>query len=234
MADFDFEDGDLPRAEYHDPNTAASKPGRINLDGRKYVFFSKQFKRKHKKHFGQDLFPIFKEHLVRCDSNPAKVLQTEPTIIVAAATEDIDDVLFLEFDREVLELREVKVGDRLVSINSYYYKEYVVDPKLVEGEFSNGHYGATFPLIGHFLCEAISSANQARDRIPKHEWERMDELIERRVKTGRTETHPGNPFEYLLYIDSLDRSGRLHTWAAIALGTVFLITGVTQLLSKFL
>ena len=201
MSDEEFSGQDLPPSKYHAPNTFASKPGKIRMSGKMYYYFLNQFKEAHKvKTVEPDFFPVFEEHLQRCDSNPAIVLKTEPTVVVAAATEDIDDVLFLEFDPDLLNVRPVKVGDRLVSVNSYRWKEDCVDPILAEGELASGTYGATFALIGDFMCEKPQDAHRARGQLPAEEWLRLEQLIQRRLDSGRTQNHPGNPFDLQWYL----------------------------------
>ena len=112
-------------------------------------------------------------------SNPALVLQENPVIISAYAT-DCDAVLLLRFLPETIEEMKARgmvlgTGTRLLSINTYFMKgqEHEGD-EVVLGPLSSRTWSSFRPYIAQFMCDdsQLATIRRKQAEIPAQMWER--------------------------------------------------------------
>ena len=188
-----------PRSKYHDNESYALTPGEVAMSRPMLRSFFRELSKEEKVTFLDDYWTNrFEEHLLMGAANAAYVVATEPEFLVSALSTDNDDVLLLSFSKEIVGPHDLKVGDPLLSVNTYALKEELTDPDLVDGENSTGLYGSFYPLIAQFLSEDKNAIRATMLQLPEEEWVRVEELTHRRQEQDRFNVRPGNPFLQML------------------------------------
>lgn len=177
------------RTQTLDDNTWASHPGGVKLSPSKLkVFHPELYSR-----FGWLWFlfsiPFFdlqlkrrsfwlthvEEHLFHGDSRAAVVVSTSP-VLVAAYTDELDCIAMLRFDDRFADKYSLRVGSRLITVNTYHYLTDSYEPDLEPGPNSSGTYGNFSPFIADFLTREIDKLELCKAEIDEHEWQRTMEL----------------------------------------------------------
>ena len=111
------------------------------------------------------------EHLNNGDSRAAIVLKTRP-LVVAAYTDELDCVALLRFPGELAVEDNLKEGSRLLTVNTYRWREQGIAPDLTFGEGDYKRYGNFAPFIAEFLSDDKEHIEQRKAQIGEDEWQR--------------------------------------------------------------
>jgi hypothetical protein len=114
------------------------------------------------------------EHLRLGDSRAACVLSLDP-LLVAAYTDELDCVAMLCFPLLLVEEEELKLGSRLLTINTYQTGKKAV-PDLVPGPQSLNRYANFFPVIAEFVSDDHSRIAMRKAEISEEEWLRCQRM----------------------------------------------------------
>lgn len=127
------------------------------------------------------------------DTRAAVVLTIEP-LRVAAYTDEFDCVAILRFTDKVDDYYRLKVGDRLLTVNTYDPTEGKRARDLIPGDRYRGTEWSNFcPFIADFLSDDIDVIEKRKRAISEDEWQRTRQLgMERLRKKPRRARH-GNP-----------------------------------------
>ena len=171
-------------SKYHDDNTFASDPGGVTLDVKKLEYFKLQlsFLRKILSYLK---YPdeLLDEHLDSGDSRAAVVIKTEPSLIVSAYTDELDCVVLLKFPNTFVEKYNLKVGMKLLTVNTYFYGS-EPESDLYFGENNCHRYSNFYPLIADFLSSDLGKVQNRINSISDKEWEKAKLEGEKRMKKG--------------------------------------------------
>lgn len=120
------------------------------------------------------LFDKIQDWLYHGDCNPAIVVSVEP-IVIAACSYDIDCVVFLLFPPKYAGKYNLKVGMRMLSVNTYGLWK-IQQSDIVRGERASGSWNAYRPLIADFLSDDLELIKSKKDSINEEYWERCRAL----------------------------------------------------------
>ena len=142
------------------------------------------------------LYPIlhthYNEHLLCGDSRAAIVVSTDP-LIVAAYTDELDCVAMLQFPNRLITEYNIKVYDRLLTVNLYMVEGELAED-LEHGSASYNRYSNFIPFIAEFLSDNLSQIKLRKAQILETEWERTKYLAEKYIaKNGRKRVRDGRP-----------------------------------------
>ena len=186
------------------PNSEASDPGRVTLSISKLRVVSPElFDDQGKLITGAipgvaqncaDLIQYFSEHLMHGDSRAAVVLSTEPYLLVAAYTDELDYDAVLEFPSALSNLYQLKAGSRLLTINTYrpIASNMQVVADLKHGPKSYRRYSNFVPLIAEFLSDDLHTIQSRKSQIQESEWSRAVACGSEFLKSGHR-PRLGNP-----------------------------------------
>jgi DNA-directed RNA polymerase subunit RPC12/RpoP len=134
-----------------------------------------------------------KVKLLMPDTRAAVVLTIEP-LRVAAYTDEFDCVAILRFTDKVDDYYRLKVGDRLLTVNTYDPTEGKQARDLIPGDRYRGTEWSNFcPFIADFLSDDFDVIEKRKRAISEDEWQRTRQLgMERLRKKPRRARH-GNP-----------------------------------------
>lgn len=122
------------------------------------------------------------EHMMHGDSRPALVVSVDP-LRVAAYTDEMDCVVLLKFDQSFVSDYSLRVGSRLLSVNTYARAESGYATDIIIGEWNNGTWGNYAPYIAEFLSDDVLVIDQLKAGIHEDEWLRTTLAAERYRKT---------------------------------------------------
>lgn len=123
------------------------------------------------------------EQLAFGDSRAAVVVSTNP-LIIAAYTDELDCVALLRFDQKVCEKYDLKLGTRLITINTYSPLDCGLAPDLEVGPNDLGRWGNFAPFIADFLTDNHNRLQIRKSEIAPHEWQRAEELGTRLLQSS--------------------------------------------------
>ncbi|WP_372721643.1 hypothetical protein [Novipirellula sp.] len=124
--------------------------------------------------WGRSSVIYIEEHLRFGDSRAAVVIEADP-IYVAAYTDELDCVAMLKFEPSEISLSELKVGQKLVTINTYDFTP-GLGSDLHPGPGATGRFVNFHPLIADFLTDDGEPLCERKQTIGKDEWRRAFEL----------------------------------------------------------
>lgn len=157
-------------SKYHDDSTFASDPVNIGLDTEKLQQFKDALSLSQRLTTGLTCPDnLLDEHLQGGDSRAAVVVAIEPSLVVAAYTDELDCVALLEFPSEFVGQYNLKVTSRLLTVNTYV-RGFGVASDLVSGPESYKRYRNFFPLIAEFLSSDIHAIEARKASIEESEW----------------------------------------------------------------
>jgi hypothetical protein len=189
-------------SEFHNDSTAASDPGKLTLSEQKLRWLQPElfgirglFVRypcnKGKSLNGSGFLKMLKEHMQCGDSRAAVVARLDP-LIVAAYTDELDCVALLEFPSWLVEDYSLKVGSRLLSVNTYGRRpKFAAD--LVEGPNSYGNWNHFFPVIAEFTCDGMDQIDRRKRQIPDAEWKRAAQMGKLKLSQSANTPRDGRP-----------------------------------------
>lgn len=166
---------------YGDKNSYATDPGKLYMSERKLkrVFFRDLFtiteKIKRllgKEEFHKEVIRRMKEHMYFGDCQPAVVVSVEP-LYIAAYSSDIDCVILLKGIKYFTDLYKLKVGSRLLSVNTYGIHK---DDDIEHGPYSRHMWNACWPIIAEFVSNNFIRIKKRKLDIEEERWERAYEL----------------------------------------------------------
>ncbi len=117
-----------------------------------------------------DKFDKIQDWLYYGDCNPAIVVSTEPAV-VAAYSYDIDCVVFLLYSQYYARKYKLKVGMRMLSVNTYGIWK-IQQRDILRGERASGLWNAYRPLIADFLSNDLEIIKTKKESINEEHWER--------------------------------------------------------------
>jgi len=181
-------------SKYHDDQTEASDPGCISLCRIKLERFRIALPF-YKRIFASSQYPpsLLVEHLFLGDSRAAVVLSVDDSLIVGAYTDEIDCVVLLEFPIELAQEYNLNIGNRLLTVNTYFTGTKVVKD-LNEGADSYNQYSNFYPLIAEFLSTDSSVIESRKSEIDDEEWQKSMMMGEITLKSGVSKPRSGNPY----------------------------------------
>lgn len=97
------------------------------------------------------------------DCNPALVVSTTP-VVITAYSYDIDCVVFLLYPQYYARQYKLKVGMRMLSVNTYGQWK-IQQSDIVRGERASGPWNAYRPLIADFLSDDLKSIITKKESI---------------------------------------------------------------------
>jgi len=184
---------------YHDPHGRASDPGNVKLSSGKLRIFKESIAPSILKSLPDDLLD---EHLRLGDSRAAIVMKTNPFLLIAAYSDEIDGVAMLRFDHKFIDLYNLKEGSRLLTVNTYQYKR---DRNIVKdlnlGPKELGRYRNFYPLIAEFLSDDMDRISQRKTQIEETEWSRTQILGKEYMEKNGFRARNGNPYFSMIPAD---------------------------------
>lgn len=167
-------------------DTTASDPGRLALDRKLLRQIEPELRGPRLEHWKNrdrqqgtsrvaGSYDAIADHLQKGDTRAAIVLEVEPSVLVAAYTDELDCVAVLEFPSEVAERFRLEPGGRLVTVN-YYMQRDEVERDLESGPDDTGRFQNFHPLIGSFLSSDRRRLRELEAAIPEEEWDRAQQF----------------------------------------------------------
>jgi hypothetical protein len=132
------------------------------------------------------------EHLNNGDSRAAVVVHLEP-LIVAAYTDELDCVALLEFPDEFAQEYQLRVGSRLLTVNTYKLRSKGIAPDLLPGEREHRRYGNFSPYIAEFLSDDNERIAERKAEIAEEEWQRAERMGREALVRNNGATRDGGP-----------------------------------------
>jgi hypothetical protein len=132
------------------------------------------------------------EHLLCGDSRAAMVVSINP-LLIAAYTDEFDCIAMLKFANKLVREYNLKVFDRLLTIN-LYMPEGTFAEDLKHGPASYHRYFNFTPFIAEFLSDDLNQIELRKTQILEAEWERTKYLAEEYIaKNGKSKVRDGSP-----------------------------------------
>ena len=126
------------------------------------------------------------------DSRAAVVISTRP-LLIAAYTDEIDCVAMLRFDNVLTNEYGLKVGSRLLTVNTYSDLNGSYEKDLTAGSKTSGMFGNVHPFIAEFLTDDVDRLEKRKAEIDEDEWSRTNELGKAYVATVGALARDGRP-----------------------------------------
>ncbi len=185
--------------KYHDTKTHASHPGNVTLARDKLIAFKEGVDPARINCFPDDLID---EHLRVGDSRAALVMATEPYLLIAAYSDEIDGIAMLRFEKDLSELYNLRKGSRLLTINTYTRRiDKLVENDLVLGPKELGRYSNFYSLIAEFLSNDIDRISQRKNQIDEAEWIRTETFGKEYLTKYGYRSRKGSPYYSMVPAD---------------------------------
>lgn len=188
-------------SKYHDDKTHASDPGGVGLSRYRLYRLEPRDVEVPEMWRGRfthrDVFEDFiDEHLRIGDSRAACVVSLKP-LLVAAYTDEIDCVVLLNFPDWAAKEQNLKVGDRLLTVNAYTSGDYFADD-LKAGPLQLGQYGNYFPIIAEMVSDDSHRIEERKKAIKEEEWSRCRQMGFEALREAPNRWRNGSPFWSIL------------------------------------
>lgn len=188
---------DLPPGapmKYHDNRTHASNAGRITLSPTQLSELEPMLAPPPPTIFSESTYTMLMEsiteHLKMGDARSAVVVQLNP-LLVASYSDDLDAVVILQFPQWLVKTHTLKVGSRLLAINTF--NRVVEGTDIVRGPDALHPYKNVFPIIAEFVCDNPDQVSQAKAAIPETEWQHCLSLGQSYRQQYPTRIRNGSP-----------------------------------------
>lgn len=109
------------------------------------------------------------EHLMHGDSRAALVISTTP-LLISVYTDELDCIALLRFDNSFVKDYDLKIGSRLITVNTYSDLEEFYEKDLTAGLQAYGQYGNFSPFIAEFLTDDYAVLEKRKMQIEEDEW----------------------------------------------------------------
>jgi hypothetical protein len=184
-------------SRFHDDRTAASDPGGIRLSRerfRRLEPLTAQLPEHLARRFANraEFEAMLDEHLRLGDSRAACVMSIEP-LLVAAFTDELDCIALLCFPGEVVAEHRLKVGSRLLTVNSYTRGSQVA-ADLLAGPRNLRRWVNFYPVIADFLSDDTERIALRKAHITAEEWKRCAQMGRAYLDTFVGLWRNGSPF----------------------------------------
>jgi hypothetical protein len=184
-------------SRYHDDRTRASDPGRIRLSRARLARLEppaaglppELARRFSSRAQFEDMLD---EHMQVGDSRAACVVSVEP-LLVAAYTDELDCVAVLHFPCWLAAEHGLKVGDRLLTVNTYFSGNRVA-PDLRRGPRQMRRYWNFYPVVADFFSDDTRRIEQRKEEIDEEEWQRCAEMGAEYLANFPGRWRSGSPF----------------------------------------
>lgn len=158
-----------------DSRTVAENAGKIKLSG-------KLLKRYRLDLFGINRFIMSRANELQAiaefsqygDSQPAIVANIEP-LLIAVYADEMDAVAMVKLPSELVDEYNLKVGDRILSVNVYNDKA-EFDSDLIVGKDYLDRWSGFIPTIVEFISKEEQKIEQRKKQIPDEYWQRVEIL----------------------------------------------------------
>jgi hypothetical protein len=142
------------------------------------------------------------EHLRLGDSRAAIVMKTNPFLLIAAYSDEIDGVAMLRFDNKFIGLYSLKEGSRLLTVNTYERrKDQNIVKDLTLGPKELGRYRNFYPLIADFLSNDVDRISHRKTQIKETEWSHTQILGKEYMEKNGFRARNGNPYFSMIPAD---------------------------------
>ena len=183
-------------SKYHNDASQASDPGQISLSTERFRHLeptARGIRGWYWRWFGdgRQFEELLDEHLQLGDSRAACVVSVEP-LLVAAYTDELDCVAVLCFPDWLVEGHDLKVGSRLLTVNTYMHGEDTASD-LVEGPESLKQYVNFFPVIAEFVSDDHQRIAARKKQISGKEWQRCHDMGRDYVRRFQNRWRDGSP-----------------------------------------
>lgn len=149
--------------------TYASMPGHLSISQNKLDIIETEYRLNIFKRLRVKLaLRSIEYQLEYGDTQPAVVVSINP-FIVAAYSDEMDAVVLLQFPVTLAKRFQIKLHDRLVSINCYM-RSGLISKDIFAGENYLGNWTNFRPLIGDFLSYNVGKIEQHKKNIPDFLW----------------------------------------------------------------
>jgi len=183
-------------SRYHDDRTRASDPGNLRLDMKKLAMFQRDMN-PLRRPLRKLAYPVglLDEHLQLGDSRAAVVVQTAPSILVAAYTDELDCLVILRFPSFVKQFYQLEKGTRLLTVNTYTCGIRTARD-LRPGLLNTHRYCNYFPIIAEFLSNDIEYIERRKEEILDDEWQRISTFMLQHLsaKKSKFRARNGSPY----------------------------------------
>jgi hypothetical protein len=132
-------------------------------------------------------------HLRRGDARAAVVVSSEP-LLVAAYSDDLDAVAVLRFPAGLAEAHGLRVGSRLLAVNSYR-RGRGIDPDLTPGPGRAGAWTGFMPVVAEFVSDDAETIEAHKRRIADAEWRRAGDLGREYLRLRPGVARDGRPID---------------------------------------
>jgi tetratricopeptide (TPR) repeat protein len=132
------------------------------------------------------------EHLRVGDSRAACVISINP-LLVAAYTDELDCVALLVFPAWLVDEHDLKIGDRLLTVNTYSRGQRIV-PDLDVGPRQQRRWVNFYPVIAEFVSDDGERIRKRKSEIDEEEWTRCDQMGRESLRRYPNRWRNGSPF----------------------------------------
>lgn len=194
----------MPELKTLDNSTEASNPGWLRLSPRKlnamhpelaspWAWAAHIIRERKTRGLSRAFWRThIEEHLMHGDSRAAIVVSIDP-LRIAAYTDELDCVVLLKFDQSYVREYSLRVGSRLLTVNTYSSVERGYASDIVLGECHGGNWGNYAPYIGEFLSDDVLVMEQRKASMSDDEWLRTTMLANEYRKTKGLIARDGRP-----------------------------------------
>jgi hypothetical protein len=132
------------------------------------------------------------EHLLYGDSRAAMVVKVEP-LLIAAYTDEMDCIVLLKFKSSLSKDYNLKLGTRLLTVNTYSDLRFGYARDIIPGEAALGRWGNMAPFIAEFLSDDMQTIEKRKAHIAEDEWTRVEKLAQRYLSNWGAAARDGRP-----------------------------------------
>lgn len=155
--------------------TTALVPGNVSLSDEKMKSLCPSIRPTYSP-TEQGPYELLAIDLRRGDTCAAMVVQTSP-LVVAAYADELDAVALLRFPNWLVNEYDLRVGTKLLSVNTYEYGNKIV-PDLEAGPLYKERYCNFVPLIADFLSDDTDAIEKHIATFTDTEWNRTKKFAE--------------------------------------------------------
>ena len=196
-------------SEYHDDRALASDPIPVVLSPALFSRFYEDLGLLTRLRFvAQISQEVLAEHVQRGDSRAAMVVRVEPEVVVAAYTDELDCVVMLRFPDWVREVYPLRVGAKLLTINTYMWISEGMARDLTPGPRFTNQYGDFYPVIAEFVGQNLDVIEARKSQIADDEWLRTIKLAKNVLEKNDCLTRDGNPLTSPICLPALRLNSR--------------------------
>lgn len=183
---------------YMDEDSLAEIPGELSLSMEKLKSFHPSFfgiakllRRLLRSDSGDEKrLQILREHLYYGQIEPAVIISTYPTLIIAAYSSDIDCILLLRFSSSLVKKYSLLEGMRLLSLNTYGEGKHA---DVIHGLSSSHDWNSFWPVISDFISDETEKIELLKKKIPEEDWAKVSELGTNQLQEEYIKYRHGDP-----------------------------------------